>query len=525
MPRTVQKITVFAGFIFILSLLSPLNARYYEPPINFFFIIHVEPLSWGPYEIRIEFLTDLYEEVSSRPSQPKFTILMNGDFMELAIGTGDSSLLKDMERDGHELGGHCHNLVRISPYNWADAPGTDRYGRPVYEHTLTQQIWSDNLEQLMRLTDDYRTICACPFLCSTESGLMTEFGFSVAAGDRSEACLDYTGILARHPFRPGAVDLLGHELEEDLNTSFIMLDHYAQIGKDDAHGYNCTADSMFTYVDQCYQEWLERESQNLDSLDYYIWTFGFLTHLRIASPYYLDQIVQFLDYLDANYINHYSENGNLISRYATAAMIENEFLQWEDYHPDWSSFSYVYEYPNNIKINEVMYKPEGLAHGDEWLELYNPTETDYDLYRWIITNAYLTAEWQFPMGSVIESGQYITIAKNGANFYQNYGFYPDYEAYPATPAINLITNGELFFEDSVDAVILQTADSGLINYPGNWTDIYSWGKSWCAGFCDTVEAAEGHSMARDSASTDTETPGDWQEDGINSVYPTPGMRN
>ena len=502
------------------------QARCYEPPINFFFIIHVEPLiPNGNYPLRAENMARLVDLLNTFSTHPKMTVLMNGDFIERVISEGDSEFFRDLELLGHELGSHMHNIIQLGPYNWTDVGNyTSRYGRPTYDSCYTYDIWNDCTYQLSRLTPNYHSVCACPFLCSTEGELAQQFGYIVMPGNRSEKCLDYTGNLMRHPMRCGANNMYGHELEEDLNSPIIYLDHYAQIGNEIAHGYNCTLPAMMSAVDEVYQEWSERESSNLDSLDYYVWTFGFLTHLQNIDDYYLAQIEMFIDFLEENYVGQYSANGNLIGRFATSWEIACEFMEWENSHPGWSSFNCVYEFPSSIKINEIMYKPEGLQSANEWVELYNPTEQTYDLSGWKLRGAIVGNFWRFE-GGTIEPGQYIVVANNGQAFFDQYGFYPDYEASGNTPAMDLYTEGALIFHDEWDALILQNTDPNAPETELNWVDIYSYGCSWYAGFCDTNIVEEGHSIARDSTCTDTDTQDDWAQDGAHAHEPTPGQRN
>jgi hypothetical protein len=431
-----------------------------------------------------------------------------------------------METDGHELGAHAHSIIQLGPTNWSTEYGelTNRYGMPVYNDTCTQRIWNDVTFQLDRLTHNKHTICACAFLCSTEGQLAQQFGYLMTPGDRSEKCLDYTGQLMHHPFRCGTNNHRGYELQEDFNSPIIYLDHYAQIGNTNAHSYNCTFPYMAQEATECYQDWLSYESTNKDSNDYHIWTFGFLTHLWLINEYYLDQIQSMLDFLDSNYINHYTANGNLIAHYATAYEIGQEFIAWEQTHPGWSSFNLIYPYPDNLKISEIYYKPESNNEEEEWLEIFNPTELVYDLTDWDIRGAVFGPRWCFVQGT-IAPGEYKVVAHNGQVFYDIYGFYPDFEASGGTPAIDVIDQENLEFHDLWDAVILQDTTRNAPETELDWADIYSWGQSWCAGFCDTTIIEDDHSIARDSSCTDTDEASDWSQDGRDANNPTPGQQN
>ena len=518
-----QILLIIALSAFVL--LPAAFARTYEPAINFFFIVHVEPmLPNGNYPLCYQNINLLADQLRNHPTHPKITLLMNGDFIEQALFEGDSAFFRDLELEDHELGAHAHSNIHVSSMQWAPVFNTHRYGRPTYDHEETRQIWGDCTEQLALLTPNIHSMCAAPFLCSTEAELALENGYEIVPGNRSEKCQDYCGHLNRHPMRCGTNDLYGHELEEDLNSPVVYLDHFAQIGNENAHGYDCRFPAMIEWVDDAYDDWLERESSDLDSLDYYVWTFGFLTHLQNLDTYYFDQIEQFIDYLEENYIGQYTPRGNLIGKFSTCWETAQEFYSWENSHPGWSSFNYIHPYPQSIKINEIMYSPQGLNTANEWLELFNPFPESIDLNGWRISGAFPSDCWQFTNG-VIQPGEYLVVANNGQSFHDQYGFYPDFEAYGGTTAENLFLKGNLSFHDVWDAVILHDTSGNSACTELNWVDVYSWGQSWHAGFADTNITSEGHSIGRDANSTDTDLVVDWSPDGINADEPTPGGQN
>jgi len=491
-------------------------------------MIHVEPLDWGTvvsYEDRMANFEELLQIANNyAPAVPKFTMLMGGDFAELILSHDDSIFFAEVENAGNELGGHDHGKVKIAPFQWEYPELSCRYGQPVFNYESTHQSWGDVAAQIDLLTNNKHSICACAFLCSNEAELATEFGYTCTPGNRSEKYLDYTGQLMRHPLSPAANNLYGHELEEDLSSPIVYLDHYAQFGNEDAHGYNCTFDSMAQAALDCYQEWLQRESSDLDSLDYYVWNFGVLTHLWLLSDYHYDQIEQWFDFMDQTFINQYTPRGNLIGRYSTCWEIAGEYFVWKDSHPGWSSFNYVHPFPQNLKVNEIMYLPEESITAGEWIEIFNPTGMSCDLSGWRISNAEITNFWIITEG-IIEPGEYLVFANNGQVFFDTYGFFPDYEGTGNTPAIDLIEHGDMTLHEISDAVILKDTTPSASQSELNWVDAYSWGASWNAGFCDTNTTDMGHTIGRDSNSTDTETLRDWEQDGLHAVDPTPGAQN
>ncbi len=499
----------------------------YEPPINIVFIIHEDPMQdTTEYPTHLAFLQWLEEQSMTRPYQFKLTTLMGGDFAEYAIHMGDQPFFDLLESEGHQLGTHAHPRIQVAPLTWIDVDqSTYRYGVPFYDPLMTAQIWSDNTYWINQLTADNRAMCAFPFLCSTEGSLMTQFGFVSDPGNRSEKGLDYFGHLVRHPFRPGSDNRLGHELEEDLGNPFIYIDHYAQIGNENAHGYNCTEPVMEEALDACYQEWLAAEMTPGDSLDYKVWTFGFLTHLWLYSPYYEDQISTFLDYIEANYVDHYTPRGNLIAKYSTVAEVVEEYTAWETTHPGESSFSYIHPYPQYPLVNEVMVIPADSSQGSEWIELYNPTAAWINISGYEISTGILDDPnfWRMPPNSWFGPHEYLLVAHNGNSFRARYGIRPDFEVSGNTGARLLFTQGAYSLHDDHDGCVVENTSNPPPNTNTTITDGVSWGEDYAAGFT-LSEPVVNHTFGRDAISTDTGYSNDWSLNG-GAPAPTPGGAN
>ncbi len=74
---------------------------------------------------------------------------------------------------------------------------------------------------------------------------------------------------------------------------------------------------------------------------------------------------------------------------------------------------------DNVVINEVDINPPGddFASISEWVELYNPTDSDVDIGGWQISSTtVLKKTMTIPSGTIIESGQFLTYS------YQNVWF-------------------------------------------------------------------------------------------------------
>jgi|GEM_PF-1718671 hypothetical protein len=523
-----RRLTLF--LLALAALGSPGDrapAVQYEPPMNILFIIHVEEMpNYAEYEARIACLQWLEAEALSRPFPFKMTILMNGDFCEYVVYRGDQEVFASLEANDHELGTHAHPIIQMGPLNWVNVgEQTSRYGIPIYNAALTQQIWSDATRWVDSLTAVNVSICAMPLLCSDEGQLTAQFGFTSDPGNRSEKGLDYFGHLVRHPFRPAADDRLGYELAEDLNGPFVYLDHYAQIGNTNAHGYNCTEPAMEVAFNQCYQEWLMEEMTQGDSLDYKVWTFGVLTHDWLWSPYYEQQVSDFLDFIEANFVGHYTPRGNLIARYATCSDVVAEFETWEVSHPGESSFSYIHPYPQVPKINEAMIIPRDLTPGSEWIEFYNPNPQWINISGYEITNGMLVYSdfWRFPPSSWMGPNEYLIAAHNGVNFRDCYGFRPDFEVSGSTGARELFPGGAYSLHDDNDCCALTDTSHSTPNTNTAVCDALSWGQCYTAGFT-LIPPSVNQTYGRDANSTDTGYSTDWHLNG-GTTAPTPGGAN
>ena len=522
-----RLILLFCAVAAMCSVAGGVQAVQYEPPINILFLVHVEDMpGYTGYETRIACLQWLEAEALSRPFPFKMTVLMNGDFCEYAVYQGDQPVFASLESHGHELGAHAHPSIQMGPLNWINVgEQTCRYGAPIYNAALTQQVWSNAKQWVDSLATVNVSMCAMPFLCSDEGQLTSQFGFTSDPGNRSEKGLDYFGHLVRHPFRPAADDRLGYELLEDLDGTFVYLDHYAQIGNPSAHGYNCTEPALEIAFNDCYQEWLAAEMAQGDSLDYQVWTFGFLTHDWLWNEYYEQQVTAFLNFIEANFVGHYTPRGNLIAQYATCAEAVSEFEAWETSHPGESSFSYVHPYPQVPKVNEAMIIPQDQTPGSEWIELYNPNPQWLNISSYEINNGLMIYSdfWRFPPTSWIGPNEYLVAAHNGSNFRARYGFRPDFEVSGGSGARELFPGGGYTLHDDNDGSALTNTSNPPANTNTTICDALSWGQCYTAGFTLTPPGLN-QTYGRDANSTDTGNAADWQING-GAVAATPGGVN
>jgi hypothetical protein len=276
----------------------------------------------------------------------RFTALYNGWYPKWALESGDLGQFQAVLDAGHEIGTHAHRLT----YDPATDLWTARvhelsgYGRPNYDHDLARQAWDDAdryvdevLAQL-GVSNQNHTMCSLAYKCSTEGDLMDEFGFSISPGSRAEKSMGFFGHLIWNPWRPAASDDPGHELEEDVDGDFLLLDHVAQVGiPGGAHGQDLTIPQMQRRFLMLYLEWLSRERRGVEDR---VWTWGFVFHPE-DGDIFNDALTEFLTWLDDNFVGKTSPHGNTIARYATAGDIAQEYQAWEAEYPGVSSFSYV----------------------------------------------------------------------------------------------------------------------------------------------------------------------------------------
>ncbi len=154
-------------------------------------------------------------------------------------------------------------------------------------------------------------------------------------------------------------------------------------------------------------------------------------------------------------------------------------------------------------ISEVFYDTPGADATEEWVEIYNPTDTTQDLSGWILTD--LSQDFIFPTPTQIEPGSFLTIAKNTTGFQNLYGFGPDLDS------LNFSLN------NSGDQVILKNSFNEVVD-----AVVYETGV-WCPepDFCVEPHPGvpTGYSIERVPANEDSD---DCAMDFIDQKYPSPG---
>lgn len=177
---------------------------------------------------------------------------------------------------------------------------------------------------------------------------------------------------------------------------------------------------------------------------------------------------------------------------------------------------------DHLLISEVLYDPYSSEPQNEWIEIYNPTQSSIALDDYKIGDEESAGGIEgmliFPTGYTIVSAERLVIANNGAAFSFNYGYPPAFEMHNSDPSIpdmlvyDTWSSGDIHLDNIGDEVLLLGLSDNLI-------DAMSWGTSSFAFDPPCPDVPEGHSLERYPANIDTDTADDW----IDQDIPSPGI--
>lgn len=210
------------------------------------------------------------------------------------------------------------------------------------------------------------------------------------------------------------------------------------------------------------------------------------------------------------------------------------------------------ELVRTVKINEILYNPLGADDGNEWIELYNSGGSTVDLSGWTISGSDGSVKAtlpsiDFPQGCFLivhfgpdELGMYeYSIPDSGEPGTGETKFEDEGYAYYFVGTL------EEVFKNDEDSIALYTGEPSaetIVDYVA-WNSKGLKGDSvaegyasdtgiWTEGaFLDTSYANEnfvlrGETIGRNSASTDTDGPEDWSDNGGTDAWgPTEGWSN
>lgn len=165
---------------------------------------------------------------------------------------------------------------------------------------------------------------------------------------------------------------------------------------------------------------------------------------------------------------------------------------------------------NHLLLSEVLYdlandNSQGSESGgkNEWVELYNPTESPVDLNGWTIGNSTSTGERIASSSVLIEPHGYaiITNATSTAEFW-NFG-----------------STTVMYVGESINGGFANSGDYiGLFDQNGEIVDAMSYGSNTDAFNPSVQTVSSGHSLSRLPVSVDTDGASDWSE----NTTPNPG---
>lgn len=179
-------------------------------------------------------------------------------------------------------------------------------------------------------------------------------------------------------------------------------------------------------------------------------------------------------------------------------------ITWYDWGTDGIHAHRISLTQSTVVINEVMYAP---ASGDEWFELFNPTQIQYDISGWTLVNSAGTTVFTFPASTTLNSSVYT---------YQN-----------ITPTA-LNNDDSLTLRDE-DGTARDFVCWGISEPFGVTYDQAVLAQMWTEGtgfFVNTFDHVAGNSIGRDMDSNDSNSKFDWEITcGRDASVPTPGSIN
>ena len=205
-----------------------------------------------------------------------------------------------------------------------------------------------------------------------------------------------------------------------------------------------------------------------------------------------------------------------------------------------------FDLAGKIKINEILYNPLGADEGNEWVELFNSGELAVDLAGWTVSGSDGSVKATlpsiaFPPGHFLivhfgpeEPGMYeLTVPSP-----EDPSAFPD-EAYYFVGTLDEVFDNDgdsvaLYMgEPSAETIVDYVAWSSNGGHASTIADVYASDAGlWMEGnFLDTSFAdgnfvLRGETIGRNSASTDSDMPEDWDDNGGSDAWgPTEGRHN
>lgn len=334
-----KKLTALLAIVltFAMTPFGRTEAATSRPPLYLFMIGHIEPcLSDQAYRGMTEDLA--WFKKTCEKYGVKITALFNGSYVERAVKAGNTKVFKDLQSSGHEVGTHAHPYIQTGDLKWKDVGNAVNRFSPSFDMKIADLVWKDNRAWVDKVIDPstHKTSCIAAYQWSNEGDFAKKYGYTNTAGQRNEYAISYTGYLAPHPFRPAKVVDQAKVLDEDPTQSFVMFDHYPQLGEPNAHNYfDCTLPKITSDFEKRYSEWKNATGDESGK----IWTFGVLHHP--GTIMFRDQVEGFLKFVKENYLGKKQANGNPEVVWETVSGIRKAYDDWEKANPGKSSWKCV----------------------------------------------------------------------------------------------------------------------------------------------------------------------------------------
>ena len=178
--------------------------------------------------------------------------------------------------------------------------------------------------------------------------------------------------------------------------------------------------------------------------------------------------------------------------------------------------------PTHLLISEVFYDTPGTDADEEWIELYNPTNSTVSLWLYRLgdeeTKGGTEGMYQFPDGAIIGSEARIVVARKATGFHALYGFNPDLEFVDSDDAVPDMSqylawaSGTLALNNKGDEVILLDSSEAAV-------DVVTYEDGHWPGHVPHPGVETGHSLERSPADEDTN---DCSQDFVDQPNPNPG---
>lgn len=165
-----------------------------------------------------------------------------------------------------------------------------------------------------------------------------------------------------------------------------------------------------------------------------------------------------------------------------------------------------------VRINEVYYKGLQASEDDEYVELFNTSDVEFDIDEYLLGDEETAGDgegmYSFPLGAQIDASGVLIIAKKATAFAAQFGYSPDYEFVESDPTVpNLIqmtsyATGTFALANDADNVVLLTPDYSAV-------DVVNYGPDTLANYSDCVRphlanAIDGDSLHRCPPTLDTD---------------------